>query len=352
VGQAPKTGSLVLPRFPENLLGFQRMFPDEAACLRYLEQVRWPGGFVCAACEGAGEPQRITGRGRVLRCRLCRHETSVTAGTVMHRSKTDLHVWFWAAFLVATSTPGVSALEIQKKLGMLRYETAFQLMHKLRAAMVRPNQDKIGGEWPIEMDITFVGGKCKGRQGKSDKAPVIIAVEVRRREIRAPRTGKILEHGLAGRIRLRQTTDKSAGTLAKFANDWIVPSSILRTDDGPEFASLAALGYTHQAVATHSDGVIMDAWLPIVSTVTGNLKAWIDGTFHGVSRKHLQTYLNEFMFRFNRRFWRQVSFRNLLGLAVAQAGPTYQGIYDGKWHHRADPATPATARDASGVATG
>jgi hypothetical protein len=238
------TASSLLPE--ENLLGFQRMFPDEAACVRYLVQLRWPGGFMCPACGRPGEPQRLTGRGRVLRCRLCRHETSVTGGTAMHRSKTDLHVWFWAAFLVATSTPGVSALEIQKKLGLLRYETAFQLMHKLRAAMVRPNQDKIGGEWPVEMD----------------------------------------------------------------------------------------------------------AWLPIVSTVTGNLKAWIDGTFHGVSRKHLQTYLNEFMFRFNRRFWRQVSFRKLLGLAAAQAGPTYRGIYDGKWTQRADSAAPAAADGAPGVATG
>jgi hypothetical protein len=269
----------------------------------------------------------------------------------MHRSKTDLHVWFWAAFLVTTGTPGISALEIQKKLGIVRYETAFQLMHKLRAAMARPNQDKIGGEWPVEMDITFVGAKCKGRQGKSDKAPVVIAVEVRRRKVRAARTGKVVQHGLAGRIRLRQIADKSAASVDAFAKDWITPGSILRTDAGGEFANLSGLGYTHQAVATHHDGIIMDAWLPIVSTVTGNLKAWIDGTFHGVSQKHLQTYLNEFMFRFNRRFWRQLSFRKLLGLAAVQEGPTYRGLYDGKWTHRTKPAT-SVAHKGPGVTTG
>jgi len=350
VAHAPRTGTDSLPDFPENLLGFQRMFPDEAACLRYLEQLRWPGGFVCVRCGERGHPQRLATRSRVLRCRSCRHEASVTAGTVMHRSKTDLHVWFWAALLMATSTPGISALEVQKKLGITRYETAFQLLHKLRAGMVRPNQDQIGGEWPIEMDITFVGGKRKGRQGKTDKAPVIIAVEVRRREVRDPKTGKVIERGLAGRMRLCKIADKSAASADKFAKDWIAPGSILRTDDGGEFANLAGLGYTHQAVATRHNRATMDTWLPMVSRVTGNLKAWIDGTFHGVGRKHLQAYLNEFMFRFNRRFWRPVSFRKLLGLAAVQAGPTYRGLYDGKWVHRADPDTPA--EDCSGVAPG
>lgn len=322
-----------LPEFPDNLLGFQRMFPDEVACLRYMEQVRWPGGFVCVRCGVRGEPQRLAKRGRVLRCRSCHHEASVTAGTVMHRSKTDLHVWFWAAFLVATSTAGFSALEVQNKLGITRYETAFQLMHKLRAGMVRPNQDKLGTAWPIEMDITFIGGKHKGRQGKTDKVPVVIAVEIRRREVRDPKTGKVVARGLAGRVRLRKIADKSAATVDKFAKDWLAPGSVLRTDDGGEFANLVELGYRHQAVATRHDRATMDTWLPMVSTVTGNLKTWIDGTFHGVRHKHLQAYLNEFMFRFNRRFWRYVSFRTLLGLAAVQTGPTYRGLYDGKWVH-------------------
>lgn len=350
MAHAPTTGTDSLPQFPENLLGFQRMFPNEAACLRYLEQLRWPGGFICMRCGERGDPQRRARRGRVLRCRLCRHDASVTAGTVMHRSKTDLHVWFWATFLVATSTAGISALEVQKKLGITRYETAFQLMHKLRAAMVRPNQDKIGAEWPIEMDIAFVGGKHKGRQGKTDKAPVIIAVEVRRQEVRDSKTNKIVGRGLAGRMRLRKLADKSATSVDRFAKDWLAPGAILCTDDGAEFASLAGLGYAHHAVATRHNPATMDVWLPMVSTVTGNLKAWIDGTFHGVRRKHLQAYLNEFMFRFNRRFWRPVSFRTLLGLVAAQAGPTYRALYDGKWVHRADPATPAA--DGRGVPTG
>ena len=260
----------------------------------------------------------------------------------MHRSKTDLHVWFWAAFLVATSTPGISALDVQKKLGISRYETAFQLMHKLRAAMVRPDRDQIGAEWPLEMDIAFVGGKHKGGvQGKTDKAPVIIAVEVRRKKGRDPQTGK-RKRALAGRMRLQKLPNKSAASVDKFMKDCIAPGAVITSDDGPEYTNLRARGYLHHPVPMLGDRTKMDAYLPMVSTVTANLKAWIDGTFHGVRKQHLQAYLNEFMFRFNRRFWRMVSFRTLLGLATVQAGPTYRGLYDGKLVHRANPDTPAT----------
>ncbi len=315
------------------------MFPDEASCLRYLEQVRWPGGFTCATCAAVGEPFRLATHPRVLKCRSCLHKTSVTAGTVMHRTKTQLLVWFWAAYLVATQTPGISALEIQKKLGIPRYETAFQLMHKLRAAMVRPDRDQIGAEWPLEMDIAFVGGKHKGGvQGKTDKAPVIIAVEVRRKEVRNPLTGKVHKRAVAGRMRLRKLPNKSAVSVDKFVNDCIAPGAVITSDDGSEYTNLCALGYDHHPVPMHGDRAKMDAYLPMLSKVTANLKAWIDGTFHGVYKKHLQAYLNEFMFRFNRRFYRAVSFRTLLGLGAAHhTGPTYRGLYDGDWVHRENP---------------
>ena len=327
-----------LPDFPANLLDFQRMFPDEAACLRYLERLRWVGGFACERCRAVGEPFRLATRSRVLKCRFCLHETSVTAGTVMHRTKTQIHVWFWAAYLVATQTPGVSALEIQKKLGIRRYETAFQLMHKLRAAMMRPARDRIGSEWPVEMDITFVGGKHRsGVQGKTDKTPVIIAVEVRRREVRDRKTDKIVKRALAGRVRLRKLPNKSAASVDKFVQECVAPGAVINTDDGAEFANLRSLGYAHQPVPMRHDRVKMDAWLKMVSTVTGNLKTWIDGTFHGVDKQHLQAYLNEFTFRFNRRFYRPASFRTLLGLGSHQTGPTYRGLYNGDWVHAENP---------------
>ena len=246
----------------------------------------------------------------------------------MHRSKTSIHVWFWAAYLVATLTPGISATEIQKKLGIPRYETAFQLMHKLRAVMVRPNRDKIGVEWPLEMDIAFVGGKHKsGVQGKTKQAPVIIAVEVRRREIRDPKTRKITQRALAGRVRLQKLADKSAASVDAFAKECIAPGAIITSDDGTEFTNLLDMGYTHQAVAMRHNRAKMDAYLPVISTVTANLKTWIDGTFHGIRKRHMQAYLNEYMFRFNRRFYRGVSFRTLLGLGANQLGQTYRDLY-------------------------
>lgn len=324
-----------LPEFPANLLEFQRMFPDEAACLSYLQRLRWPGGFACESCAAVGEPFKLATRPRVLKCRACERETSVTAGTILHGTKTSLHVWFWAAYLVATQTPGISALELQKKLGLPRYETAFQLLHKLRAAMVRPNRDPIGKDWPVEMDISFVGGKNKGGgAGRTYKVPVIIAVEVQRKEQRDPQTGKVVKRALAGRVRLRQLKDKSAAAVEKFAKECIAPGAVLITDDGGEFESLGALGYRHQPLPMRGDRTRMDTWLPMVSTVTAVVKAWLDGTFHGVLSKHLQAYLNEFMFRFNRRFYRALSFRTLLGLGSVRLGPTYRGLYDGDWIHR------------------
>ena len=107
-----------LPEYPLNLLDFQRMFRDEEGCLRYLEKLRWPAGFVCEKCSASSEPIRIATRPRVLKCRSCLYQSLVTAGTVMHRSKTNIHVWFWAAYLIATPTPGISALELQKRLGI------------------------------------------------------------------------------------------------------------------------------------------------------------------------------------------------------------------------------------------
>ena len=322
------SSATTLPEYPANLLDFPKMFPDEAACLRYLERMRWPSGFACEKCLKVNKPFRVATRPRVLKCRTCHHESSVTAGTVMHRSKTSIHVWFWAAYLVATQTPGISATELQKQLGISRYETSFQLLHKLRAVMVRPGRDKIGTELPLELDIVFVGGKTKsGVQGKTEQVPVIIAVEIRRREVRDLKTNKVIKRALAGRIRLQKLPDKSAAAVDKFVKDCIAPGAVIVSDDGSEFTNLLGLGHDHCSVSMRGDRIKMDSTLPMISRITANLKTWIDGTFHGVRREHLQAYLDEFMFRFNRRFYRAVSFRTLLGLGTLQTGVTYRQVY-------------------------
>ena len=143
--------------FPQSLPEFQRFFPDDAACAAYLEKARWHGGFVCPRCGVVGEPFRFEARPGVVRCRACRKDVSLMAGTVMERSHTPLSTWFWAAYLMASQTPGMSAVQFQRQLGLSRYETAFGILHKLRAAMVRPERDKIGGkpQEHVEVDETL-----------------------------------------------------------------------------------------------------------------------------------------------------------------------------------------------------
>jgi len=219
-------------------------------------------------------------------------------------------------------------MELQKKLGLTRYETAFQLLHRLRAVMVHPSRDKIGAEWPLELDIVFVCGKHKsGIQGKMDKAPVIIAVEIRRREVRDSKTDKVIKRALAGRMRLQKLPDKSAASVDEFAKDCLAPGAVIVSDNGTEFTNLLDLGYDHRPVPMRGDRAKIDSCLPMISRVTANLKTWIDGTFHGVRKQHLQAYLNEFMFRFNRRFHRSMSFLTLLGLGTLHAGLTYREVY-------------------------
>ena len=149
--------------FPTTLAEFQRVFPDEVACAKYLEHLRWPHGFTCTKCGNSGEPYRFAKRTSVvLRCKVCQTNVSLMADTVMKGRHTPLSIGFWGAYLVATQTPGQSALQFQRPLGLSRYETAFQRLHKLRAARVRPERDAIGSQFPVEVDETRVGGRTKG----------------------------------------------------------------------------------------------------------------------------------------------------------------------------------------------
>lgn len=148
--------------FPTSLPEFQRVFPDDVACAAYLESVRWPDGFTCLKCGLVEEPYRFQTRSSVvLRCRGCKANTSLTAGTVMQSSHTPLSTWFWGAYLMTTQTPG-SAVQFQRQLVLSRYETAFQILRKLRVGMVRPERDTIGCDHPVEVDECYIGGETRG----------------------------------------------------------------------------------------------------------------------------------------------------------------------------------------------
>jgi transposase-like protein len=332
--------------FPTSLPEFQRVFPDDGACARYLESLRWPSGFVCLKCGWRGEPYRFAGRPRVLRCRNCQANASLTSGTVMEKSQSPLSTWFWGAYLVTTQTPGQSALQFQRQLEIKRYEKAFVMLHKLRCGMVRPERDAIGGEHPVEVDECLLGGRTRGEgHGVHHKATVVGAVEVRKRqdaEARAAKHRQEHDGGVplkklvyAGRLRLRVVDGRRATRLETFVTDNVAKGSTVRTDGWQRYGGLEALGYAHEPVVLGGEHAKADAHLPMIHLVFSNLKAWILGTHHGVSQKHLQAYLNEYVFRFNRRFYPMTAFNSVLGLAVRAQAPTYASLYSGEWVHPA-----------------
>jgi len=347
----PKTDESHL--VPKTLPEFQQHFPDEEACIAYIYSKRFPNGFICSYCKqnenDAGPPYSFTKRPTVYRCRTCKRDTSLTAGTIMHRSKQPLSIWFWAAFLVTSLTPGMSAVQFKKMLGIGRYETAFHLLHKLRAAMVRPERSSIGQEFPVEVDETFVGGATQGKgRGITDKVLVVGAVEV------MPRSesnkwdgydpnlmgGPVLKHRgghgrdiLAGRLRLQIIPNRKQETLVSFVRENVAPGAKVRTDAWIGYVPLPEQGYDHDAIAVCGDHAKTDKHLPMIHITFGNLDAWLLGTHHGVSPQHLQAYLNEYTFRFNRRFWPMAAFDSVLGIAVRVSSPSYKGLYRGTWEH-------------------
>ena len=324
--------------FPRSLPEFQKIFPDNAACARYLEGAKWPKGFTCPSCKAAGEPFRFANRPGVLRCRACRKDAHLTAGTVMQGTRTPLTIWFWGAYLAATSTPGISALQFQKQLGLTVYETAFQVLHKLRAGMVRQDRDRIGGvpgrKDHVEIDETWIGGATRGEgRGVHNQTLVIAAVEVRQRP---PKKGDKPERRggrYAGRLRIEVVPDRTEKSLCGFVESAVAPGAMVITDAWQGYASLTKRGFGHLAVAEAGEPKIAEEYLPIIHLVFSNLKAWLRGCHHGVSPQHLQAYLNEFAFRFNRRFYPFNAFRSLLGIGSNGASPTYDGLYSGEWKH-------------------
>lgn len=250
----------------------------------------------------------------LLQCNGCRYQVSATAGTVMHASRTPLRDWFCAAFLVTTHTPGFSALQLQRQLGLTRYETAWVMLQKLRRAMVRPERDRINGT--CEIDETYVGGREEGRKGGRQKSEVK-SIVVGAAEVKGKSTG---------RIRLAVVPDFSAGSLAGFVERAVEPGNTVFTDGWQGYFPLPEMGYDHRP---KSQGPRKNAsqHLPRIHRVFGNLKTWIDGTHHGVSQKHLPHYLDEYVFRFNRRKTPMAAFQTLLGLSGQYQPTTYKMLY-------------------------
>ena len=243
------------------------------------------------------------------------------------------------------SDPGPSALQFQLQLGLSRYETAFHILHKLRAGMVRPQRGGIGGEYPVEVDECLVGGRTRGEgRGVHHMSTVVGAVEVRTRkdaEQRAAKHEKAHEGGVplkklvyAWRLRLRVVDGRAASELTTFVTDCVEKGSTVRTDGWQGYDTLPSLGYTHDPLVLAGDPDKAEAHLPMIHLVFSNLKTWILGTHHGaIAQHHLQAYLNEYIFRFNRRSYPMTAFNSVLGLSAHAESPTYDALYSGAWRH-------------------
>jgi transposase-like protein len=272
----------------DQFLGF---FPDEAACLRYLERLSWPDGFLCPGCGAAGPPWR--GSRQRLVCRACGHQTTVTAGTLFQGTRTPLRTWFGAAWLVATAEQGVSARQLARALDLGSYETAWMMLHRFRRAMVRSGRPRLEGR--VELGTVATPGR----------AVAAIALEDR---------GET-----PGRVRMQRLPSPAAAQLAAFAGRVVEPGTLVRAVRLEKWWPLAELGFpTERAPAlTH---------LPAVERA---LAGWLRGTHQGAtSPAQLDWYLDEFTFRFNRRHstHRGLLFYRLLEEAVVTPPVPYSRV--------------------------
>ena len=269
--------------YPRTMLEFEERFSSEEACREYLVQLRWPNGFVCPQCNGtqSWQTKRAT-----MYCAACKRQTSVTAGTIFQNTRTPLKIWFRVMWLLIGQKNGISAKGLQRILGISRYETVWLWLHKLRTAMVRPGRDRLSGL--VEIDETYIGGKHEGKPGRgaAGKSLVIIAAED---------TGNAI-----GRIRLSQVIDASAASLIPTVRGFVKKGSIVRTDGWKSYSQLSKEGYEHHVVRKTQD--LGENLLPLAHRVASLLKRWLDGTHQGaVEPSHLDYYLDEYTFRFNRR---------------------------------------------------
>jgi predicted RNA-binding Zn-ribbon protein involved in translation (DUF1610 family) len=291
------------------LTEFERRFGDEDSCAEYLAAARWPHGFVCPGCGGS-KSWRLESKPRTYECARCGRQTSVTAGTIMHRSKLPLTTWFWAAYVMATQPNGISALQLQRELSLGSYKTAWLLCAKLRRAMAAPGRNPLSRL--VEADKTDIAYRVKkgsvtgGGRGHDGKILVAGAVEVQ--DLRL------------GGIRLGVVPDDSAASLDAFLAATVTPRATAQTGEEAGYSGGPRIDDDPDVIgATDADNA-----RPRVHRVFSDLKVWALGVYHGLRRKHLQSYLDEFVYRFNRRRDRLAAFPALLGFAAAHRPVTYE----------------------------
>lgn len=287
--------------YPQTVLEFRDAFATEADCRAYLVRLRWPQGMRCPDCDATGVwPMKPP----FYRCARCGYDFTVTAGTLFADTHKPLRLWFEAIWYVTNQKSGVSALGLQRVLGLGSYRTAWNWLHKLRRAMVRPGRDRLSGT--IEVDETYLGGPKPGKRGRGagGKSLVLIAAQADGRKI--------------GRIRLARIADASAKSLEQAVVAAVEPGARIHTDDWRGYTGLRGLGYDHCVIRPTTE--LGENLLPRANRIASLLKRWLLGTHQGaVGPDHLDYYLDEYTFRFNRRTSRSrgLLFHRLMEQAIA-----------------------------------
>jgi len=318
--------------YPRSLGEFQAWFRTDVDCLDYLEWLRWPTGFVCPLCGAEGGWRLSDGR---FMCPACGGRISVTAGTVFDRTRTPLTVWFTACWMFATAKDGVSALSLKRTLEIGSYQTAWAMLHRLRSVLVRPGRDRLSGT--VQVDETWIGGEEPGLRGRAKGKKVLTAIAV---EVREPK-------GM-GRCRMAPVSDASALSLHTFVTNHVEPGATVITDGWPSYQGLANLGYVHHPRSQRAAKALGEdpgELLPAVHRVASLIKRWLLGTHQGsVDAAHLPSYLDEFVFRFNRRRSRSrgMVFYRVIQLAVAHDPVRYRDLIVGHRPRRVPPVPPKT----------
>jgi transposase-like protein len=309
----------MLPRdLPDDLPSFLARFGTDEQCRAYLVEARWPEGFRCGGC---GHDRAWAHKARLIHeCAACGKQHSLLAGTIFEQTKTGLARWFLAIFLVTSSKGGISAMELKRQMGFGSYQTAWTWLHKIRRAMVRPARERLSKR--VEVDETYVGAPKPGKPGRgaAGKTKVAGAVETGRGDVKGRRLG---------RLRLGVVADVSARSLEDFLGRNVARPATITTDGWSGYAGLDAAGYGHEPLN------LSDTWgdaalrLPAIHLVFGLAKRWLLGTHHGaVGKKHLPAYLDEFVFRFNRRTAKNLSHRfgRVIEHAVQIEPTTYRAL--------------------------
>jgi transposase-like protein len=302
--------------YPRTLAELESRFSTEENCRAYLMALRWPEGFRCPKCGGT--KSWPVGEGRLLECAACGRQTSVTAGTIFQDTRTPLRTWFRAMWWVTSQKTGASALGLQGILGFRSYQTAWAWLHKLRRAMVRPGRDRLSGT--VEVDETYWGAGEPGSRGRRLDKRVLIAIAVER-----------VGSGM-GRVRIRRIPDATADSLQSFIDDAVEVGSVITTDAWLGYDRVSKRGYRHNVTFLKGAKESPSELLPRVHRVASLLKRWLLGTHQGAVRfEHLDYYLDEFTFRFNRRksHHRGKLFYRLAQQAVAVEPVPYKRLVGG-----------------------